>query len=109
MNKLILGLALLTLGGIWLYKNDQINQIQLEKFNQAKGQFKWTYISKNEEEFRFKVFQSNLSLIEKHNSSNLSYTLEINHFADRTWEELQSQYLTPLENISYTQCEDDTE
>lgn len=37
MNKLILGLALLTLGGIWFYKNEQFNQIQLEKFKQAKG------------------------------------------------------------------------
>lgn len=52
---------------------------------------------------------ANKNLIDKHNSENHSYTLELNHFADRTWEELRNKYLKPLENVEYPQCVEDDE
>ena len=47
------------------------------KFNYEK-----TYDTVEEDSFRMSIWQQNYMLVQKHNSANLSYKLELNHFAD---------------------------
>lgn len=63
----------------------------LEQFRQFKQDFKKSYASPKENEYRFSVFQSNLELIANH--KNPSYTLGVNQFSDLTFEEFSNQYL----------------
>lgn len=55
-----------------------------------------------------KIFEFNLNLIKKHNESGKSYILGVNHFADKTWAELQ-KYLTVMSQDKSYKCDDTQE
>jgi len=60
-----------------------------------------------EHDERFEIFKANVHIIQDVNSKNLSYTLDVNQFADLTASEFASQYTclgqpdTPLGQLSY--------
>ena len=57
-------------------------------------------------EYRYSIFSENMRYIEEHNSSNASYSLGVNQFADLTWEEFKNSYLSePIENTEFTDGE----
>ena len=60
------------------------------KFASFKATHGKAYASQSEEEFRFRVFQERLAIIEEHNRKNLSYKKGINHMSDMTYEEVFS-------------------
>ena len=63
----------------------------LSAFRKFKSEYKKSYASPSETDFRFGVFQKNLQTIKSH--TNPSYSLGINQFADLTFEEFSNQYL----------------
>jgi len=63
----------------------------LSKFSMFKQKYQKSYASPQENAYRFKVFQDNLTVIANH--KNPSYTVGINQFADLTFEEFSNQYL----------------
>ncbi|XP_059433136.1 pro-cathepsin H-like [Corylus avellana] len=60
------------------------------------------YETMEEMKLRFGIFSENLKLIKSTNRKGLSYKLAVNHFADWTWEEFQSQRLGAAQNCSAT-------
>ncbi|WOK93226.1 hypothetical protein Cni_G01921 [Canna indica] len=60
------------------------------------------YESVSEVRRRFAIFVENLELIRSTNSRGLPYTLEINRFADLTWEEFQASRLGAAQHCSAT-------
>jgi len=42
---------------------------------------------------RFRIFKSNLDFVTEQNQKNLTYTLEMNHFGDLSWDEFRTTYL----------------
>lgn len=64
-----------------------------------------SYSSVEERAYRFSVFQSNLRLIQSTNSQNLPYKLGVNRLADRTKDELFSQYLPPFPEEARSLCQ----
>lgn len=51
---------------------------------------------------RFEIFRENLKLIRSSNKKGLSYQLNVNQFADWTWEEFRSHRLGAAQNCSAT-------
>ena len=94
-------LACQGVGGGCLFIFALLVMVQLEfsygnepDFNSWKIAFGKKYSSKNEENFRKKIFQDNAEFINKHNSkANRMYNMTANGFADLTHEEFQRKYL----------------
>lgn len=98
MKKLIyLAVSLATLYGVFRLIQDNPSVQMRRDFQNFKSSYKKHY-ARDEEEFRFKVFSNNKRLIDTHNSTahltGATYTLGVNSFADLTWEEFKSSYLT---------------
>lgn len=58
------------------------------KFDQFVDKYNKEY-SKDEYQLRFNIFKDNVDRIEKHNSEESDWTLEVNEFADMTWHEFK--------------------
>lgn len=101
MNKLNLVLgaaALLALTGFLLVSDSGVDsrahEAAFAAFNSRYGK---TYASFADREHRLRVFKQNFELIEKHNAKGTAdYTLEVNQFADLTWEEFKNYYLSEM-------------
>ena len=55
--------------------------------------FKKENLSSEEKNYRYKIFEGNMKLIDEINSRGLSYKLGMNQFTDLTWSEFQEKYL----------------
>jgi hypothetical protein len=64
-----------------------------------------TYESKEEEQYRQRVYQENVQYIEAHNKKQLSYTLGENAFCDLTTTEFQNKYLSKFKPSKASQVE----
>jgi cathepsin L len=65
-----------------------------DRFEQFIGKYGRSYSSQHETNYRHKVFDENMALIEAENAQGKSYTLGVTHFADMTHTEFKAQYLT---------------
>ena len=54
----------------------------IDEWRRWKLNYEKVYQTEEEDSFRMRIWQQNYKLIQKHNSANLSYKLELNHFAD---------------------------
>jgi C1A family cysteine protease len=79
-------------------------QAQFQEFKQRHGRI---YSSLSEQLYRFQVFQSNLRVIDEVNAdSRNTYTAAVNQFADMTFEEFSTFYLTIMPTVSAGKCTD---
>ena len=53
-----------------------------DEWQRWKLNYEKVYETEEEDGFRMAIWQENYKLIQRHNSANLSYKLELNHFAD---------------------------
>jgi len=88
-------------------KNEGSNELHdneiIRLFNLWKVQFKKRYESDREESLRFDIFQQNLNRINIHNQKkDKTFKMGLNKFADFTWQEFKSKYLTQAQNCSAT-------
>ncbi|XP_052199066.1 thiol protease aleurain-like isoform X2 [Diospyros lotus] len=60
------------------------------------------YKTAEETKLRFSIFSENLKLISSHNKKGLPYILDVNRFADWTWEEFQKNKLGAAQTFSAT-------
>lgn len=104
---LIAGVALITLGTLLLTNQKTSYQTNQKEFQEFIKTHNKTYTSKNSQNYRYSIYLQNKSLIQEHNKTNSSYTLKINKFADLTWEEFQSNYLSKLKDDDKSKCEKD--
>ena len=102
MKGLFLALTALALTGVALYtlSNDNSSAYRAE-FLKFKEQYKKSYGSQSELEFRFGVFQENMKLIQARNSDTTKrFKSAVNSFTDMTFDEFKNQYLMdPKENV----------
>lgn len=113
MNKLalILGAAtLVALTGFALLATDgsapNLHQTAFDAFNARFGK---TYTTQADRALRFEVFKANFDLIEAHNANpSATYTLEVNKFADLTFEEFSAFYLSEVsdDKLGKDKCSD---
>lgn len=94
MNKLILITLLVAATFVCVNKANPVGEIyDFDKaealFEEYIQNFNKEYKDEEEKQNRFEIFKSTLKKINEHNSQNLSYTLGLNQFADRTAEELK--------------------
>ena len=108
MNTKILLLSLVAIAGATLFFTSQASkttsdlsrQVKVSQFASFRNEFGKLYTSAEELEYRFGVFLSNQDMIESHNAdSTASYSLEVNHFADLTYEEFAAKYLGASEDF----------
>ncbi|XP_053625279.1 cathepsin S-like [Plodia interpunctella] len=66
-------------------KNDHIDRV----FNAYKEKHNKVYSNEKEHSIRKRIFQKNIRLVAARNRQNLGYKLSLNHFADRTPEEMR--------------------
>ena len=100
-GKLILVSLLALTGALILLATNQstgvkseLNSLMMSKFAGFRSHFGKEYSSIEELEYRLTVFQSNVNLIEAHNSdASSTYTLAVNEFTDLTYEEFSAKYL----------------
>jgi C1A family cysteine protease len=77
-----------------------------EKFKAVYGK---SYPHHDVAAYRFRVFKENFDMIAEHNAKKLDWTLDINEFADLTWEEFKKTHLgyakstgTPRKTVNLT-------
>lgn len=75
------------------HKQNNVTDPMEKRYRQWMKRHGRRYGSREEWNFRFGIYQSNLQLIEYINSQNLSYKLRDNEFADMTNLEFRSAYL----------------
>jgi len=63
------------------------------EFNNFVMTYNKNYESVSESVNRYEIFKSNLDMINAHNAKGLDWSLDINEFADMTWEEFSSNFL----------------
>jgi C1A family cysteine protease len=91
-------LALLTTG-LTVYfatRNSDSDKKYFKEYVEFRQKFKKLSSSPTELEYRYKVFESNMKMIDEKNAQNLSYKLGMNQFTDLTWEEFKAKYLSPI-------------
>jgi len=101
MKTIVLALSAIALTGLTLFALSKSSDSDMrKKFMDFKTQYNKSYGSKNELEYRFSVFQSNMDLISTSNADNSKrYSLAMNQFTDMTFDEFKNQYLMePKEN-----------
>lgn len=101
MSKLalLLGAAtILALTGFLLTTDSGVDQSAYEAaFAKFNAQYGKVYSSLSDRALRFEIFKSNFDLIQSHNAdASKSYTLEVNKFADLTFDEFKSYYLAEM-------------
>lgn len=96
IQQILLSALALTATGlsIYLMMHNTPNTEHLDEFVKFKSQYNKTHSTQEELEYRFAVFQKNMEEINRVNSLNLTYELGVNQFADLTFEEFKSQYLS---------------
>ncbi|XP_077251180.1 senescence-specific cysteine protease SAG39-like [Tasmannia lanceolata] len=72
-------------------KND--TRAMIDRYEQWMEKYKRNYTDRHEWQLRFKIYQSNVELIDAINFINASYKLIDNQFADMTNEEFRATYL----------------
>lgn len=78
----------------------------LSAFASFQRTFARKYHSPQEMEYRLGVFQSNLATIDAHNANpSATYTLEVNEFADLTYEEFAAKFLGAEGLTGSSKCE----
>ena len=70
-------------------QNDSLHS----EFLEFRQKYNKDTVTPKELEYRFKVFQSNLEKIKKHNKKKSTFTMGVNQFSDLTWEEFKNSYL----------------
>jgi xylem cysteine proteinase len=77
-----------------------------QAFNDFKLKFNKSYGSLNEDYFRFGIFKKNLQFINDHSlKTDASYTLDVNQFADLSFEEFSNRYLmSSIPKVSADNC-----
>jgi len=106
MKGLFLALAAVAITGLTLFALSQNSSADLrEQFMTFKAKYNKSYGSKNELEYRFSIFTSNMNLINSSNAdSSKRFTLAMNQFTDMTFDEFKNQYLMdPKENEAHGQ------
>ena len=101
MTKLALFLGLATVAvmtGLLLSSDSGadvgVYEAEFAKFNALHGK---KYSSMADRALRFEIFKANFDLISAHNAdSTASYTLEVNKFADLTFDEFKAFYLSEM-------------
>lgn len=86
-------------------------QTPRERYEQWKTEYGHLYrISKEQDAFRFKIFEANLKEIEEHNAKeDKTYTMGVNQFTGYTQEELKEIYLSSYQpNTEYKPTDVDT-
>jgi C1A family cysteine protease len=99
--------AIAALGALYSYSSTSVGSMKEihDRFLIFKSSNSIAYDSPIEHEYRFKVFSANLKLIEEANSdSKNTFTVAVNKFADKTYEELSALYLTNLPSVSEGKC-----
>lgn len=86
--------------GLILKAEDYPLHQALSAFTEFKTRHSKTYASPVEEQARFEVFAENWRHITSHNAANKPYQLEVNEFADMTWEEFRASRLAAMQNCS---------
>ena len=91
-------LALITTGLTVYYvnQNSNANKKYYKEYVEFRQKFKKLASSPEELEYRYKVFESNMKMIDRKNAEKLSFTLGMNQFSDLTWEEFKAKYLSPI-------------
>jgi len=74
--------------------SSQVERTDDPQFEDFKARFGRHYASEQEEEYRHKVFRENLRFIDAENKKGKSYMVGVTNFADLTFSEWRSQYLT---------------
>ena len=104
LTKVItLGLALTALT-FTIYYNTHVNSKEpyQKEFLKFISSHKKLHYSPKELEYRYKIFQDNMKIIEEHNKEESSYKLGITEFADLTWEEFEQGYLQKsIQNLDF--------
>lgn len=108
MNTKVLLLSIAAVAGLTLFLASQASSdnglaadsLALTKFANFRRDFGKTYSSPQELEYRLGVFRSNVELIDGHNAKGSSYTLELNEFADLTYDEFAAKFLGVAEEFS---------
>jgi C1A family cysteine protease len=99
INKILLAVSALTLTGLTLYhlsSTSTESSLRLQ-FMQYKQQFKKSYGSPSELEYRFQVFKTTLNRINKNNSNpQKTHKAGVNKFSDLTFSEFKTMYLTDM-------------
>lgn len=98
----------------YLHRNSApqpIDSAQFKAFASFKTEYKKSYGSVGEARFRFEIFKMNLALIQEHKAKkDQSYTLDVNQFADLSYEEFKSKYLMrdfqAMKKVSEDNCGD---
>ncbi|CAI5985740.1 unnamed protein product [Closterium sp. NIES-64] len=75
----------------------------VSEFRAFASRFAKAYETQHEALTRFRIFTQNWKLIHEANSANLPYKLEINEFADISWEEFKQHKLGASQNCSATE------
>lgn len=106
MNTKILLISLAAVAGAVLLFAGQTtdsgvsDSLGLTRFANFQQKFSKRYESPAEAEYRLGVFQANFELIEAHNAdASATYTLELNEFADLTFDEFSAKYLGVAEDF----------
>ena len=82
------------------------NSHAVTRFGTFQRTFTKSYSSPQEMEYRLGVFLANSQTVDAHNAdSTSSYTLEINEFADLTFDEFSAKYLGFEEEMGAAKCE----
>jgi C1A family cysteine protease len=102
--------ALVALTGFLMLSDDGAAPVaNAEHFDAFNAQFGKKYSSMADRALRFKIFQANYDLITAHNQdASATYTLEVNQFADLTFEEFSAYYMSDMSGAqgSKDHCED---
>ena len=89
-----LALAATTTTIYYLFKTPQSTPSSLKAFLAFKRKHNRSHSTKAEFLYRFSIFQSNLQKIDTHNKKKRSFTMEVNKFADFTFEEFKNKFLS---------------
>jgi len=114
MNTKILLISLAAVAGAVLLFASQssdsgvTDSVGLSRFSNFQQTFSKRYDSPQEMEYRLGVFLANSQLVDAHNAdASATYTLEINQFADLTFDEFSAKYLGVAEDfeLGAAKCE----
>jgi C1A family cysteine protease len=109
---LIAAVTLTALTGFLLLTDQEFSfDFSVNQFEAFNVRYNKTYSSMADRALRHQIFQANYDLIIAHNRNpSVTYTLELNQFADLTFEEFEAYYLTEIHGAdsSKTHCQSPT-
>lgn len=98
MKRILMAICAIALTGTALYylSGSDFQSDARKEFYKFKLRYNKSYGSKHELEYRFNIFKSELSKIQKINADPTKrYSVEVNKFADLTFQEFKNLYLMP--------------